>query len=287
VTDDTIAKTHDELTELWFLLLYDPEYRYLKQSLLLYEYDNLDKIIPALGEAQCEHLKFMIEIEMIVNAIQYCNMLGATAICTKTNRLDELGHMLANMADYEIQTFYNGVCDASLDEIKGYMGYDKLSTKDYSDKRYLESCERFKGLVCILSKLYNTYIYFYLSYKHGLRIIPSHDIDGNTIIAAPLDKKTGTPHEVRMLRCSPISIQNDTIEIVDTVHHIYTKLYIPLLRRKFLELIGVLPDEYAKLGASKVMESNDPVKTGYNINVKTPITHPYWINDGTEPKPFL
>ncbi len=275
--DNIVYKTREEATELFFLRCYDPEYRYFKHKMLMNEYNNIDKIIVNLKENLYEHLRSMIELEMIVNAIQYCNELGATAICVKKNRLHELGHMLAKMRDQDIQQFYKNIDSTNLEDIGRYMGYDKLKL---TDNEYIESCKRYKETISSLSKIYSNFYFIYISYKLGLRIIPLKDSYGNPLFAAV--SSDIHPHELKCLGCSdPATIQVQTSAIVNIIHHIYKKLYSPMIQMKYLELTN--------WGQSKRIESSYPGKAETNLIITASKDLPYWIfeDSKSKPKPFF
>jgi hypothetical protein len=89
----------EEITNLVFASGYISEYRYYKQLLLENQQDNIQNIIPDLRSEQHENLRQMIEIEMIINAIQYCSDLGAFAISIKNKKIFEIIKMLSSLPE--------------------------------------------------------------------------------------------------------------------------------------------------------------------------------------------
>ena len=89
----------EEITNLMFASGYISEYRYYKQLLLENQHDTVQDIISDLSSEQHENLRQMIEIEMIINAIQYCSELGAFAISIKNKRIFEIENHLKNIWD--------------------------------------------------------------------------------------------------------------------------------------------------------------------------------------------
>lgn len=78
----------------------------------------------------------MIDIEMIINAVQYYNELGAIAICTKNRKLAKLGYWLAELRDESIHDFYKNAKSRSTKDMREYMGYHEIETSDAEKERY-------------------------------------------------------------------------------------------------------------------------------------------------------
>lgn len=69
---EPIIKDQVDTTQLLFAIGYFSNYRHIKEALLWNEYINLESIIKDLTYGQYESIRQMIEVEEIVNAIQYC-----------------------------------------------------------------------------------------------------------------------------------------------------------------------------------------------------------------------
>jgi hypothetical protein len=156
-------------------------YRAFKEKLLWNEYINLENIIQDLTYAQYESIRQMIEVEEIVNAIQYCLDLGAIAICVDKRKIGDLGYMLSSLDEKTITDFYANIGTQKTNQIKRYMGYHDIITDKNKNYKYIRSCKKFQGIISELSKFYKLYYDLYLSYKHGLRIAPFGCKDGKYI----------------------------------------------------------------------------------------------------------
>jgi hypothetical protein len=225
-------KDQVELSQLFFASIYNSNYRYYKSNLLLNEYEKLESIIPDLTANQYENLRQMVEIELIVNAVQYCNDLGAIAICVKKRKINELGYMLASLSDQSNVDFYKSIDDLKLKDLKKYMGYHDIDTNKGKNEKYIRSCERYQSAVSEISKFYIANYELYISYKHGLRIAPIADNKGNNMFIISTKNYTLRKH-MRPIFYGP----NQSIQVNDIIKNIFNKLYDPLFRKTLHELL--------------------------------------------------
>lgn len=233
---------------------------------------------PNLRTEQYENLRQMIEIEMIINAVQYCSELGAFAICMKNKKINNIIQMLASLSETDIKIFYDKIKTADPNLLKKYMGYHELKIiyKEENGK-YERSCYRYKEDVVKLSKFYNRHYQLYLSYKHGLRIIPAKNEKGEKLIFDACKDNTMTIHVV------PEMWYLEAIEVTELINNIYEKLYIPLVRQKFAEFCGISLTDKSIRQNIKSTEPPDPARP---ISFKTTFNFPWWVHDGKEPNPF-
>lgn len=268
--------TSTEITNLIFAGSYFSNYRYYKQEMLENDYKNLENVITGLSSSQYDNLRQMIDIEMIINAIQYSNELGAIAICTKNRNLANLGHVLAKLADESIHDFYKNVKNISIKDMRKYMGYHEIEISEAEVVRYNRSCERYREELIILAELHEHFYDLYLTYKHGLRILPAGCKEGIFRIIIYNSNGSYTYYY------QPATLMLESIKITEFIKVVFDKLYIPLIRRKFFEIFGL---EFNPNGFTKTIKASD-IKSGEYPCTSIEFSIPWWTNDGTEPKPF-
>lgn len=220
----------------------------------------------------------MIEIEMIINAIQYCSELAVFAISTKNKNINGMMKNLSSLSEFDIKKFYNDIENQNKKVIKKYMGYhETIISSKMEYEKYERSCDRFIKDIKKLSIFYNTYYQIYLSYKHGLRIIPIKNDNGEKLILEACKDNSMTIHKI------PHMWYLEAIEVTEIINNIYEKLYIPLIRKKFSEFCGI---SFQDKKISKTINSTEPPDTTRNISLHTSFTFPWVIHDGKEPNPF-
>jgi hypothetical protein len=264
----------EEITNLMFASDYISEYRYYKQVLLENQHETVQDIISDLSS---ENLRQMIEIEMIINAIQYCSDLGAFAISIKNKKIFEIIKMLSSLSETSIKEFYDKIGDADIELLKNYMGYQEINIEQSDKEKYIRSCKRYQTDILKISTFYNKFYQLYLSYKHGLRLIPTINADGQKLIFEACKDNTLTIYNI------PEMWWLESIEITEIINNIFKKLYVPIIRKKVGEYLGIPFGQRRVQGSVKSTDPPDPKKT---IPVKLSIISPWWCYQGKEPIPF-
>lgn len=268
----------EDIGNFCFAFGYIAKYRYFKQKLLENEYDKLHEAIPNLRIEQYENLEQMIEIEMIINSIQYCSELGAFAISVKNKNINNIMKNLSSLSETAIKIFYDAIKNPDKNVIKKYMGYHEINISGQNEyKKYDRSCDRFIKDIQRLSTFYNNYYQIYRSYKHGLRIIPIKNEKGEKLILEACKDNSMTIHVI------PHMWYLEAIEVTEIINNIYEKLYMPLIRKKFGEFCGI---SYKDKSIRKDIKSTDPPDPTRKISFNTSFTFPWWVHDGKEPNPF-
>lgn len=271
----------EELGNMLFAQGYSTKYRYFKQKLLENEYDTVQEVLHSLKDEQYDNLRQMIEIEMKINAVQYCSELATIAICVKNKKTDKIIQVLSSMSETAIHEFYDNFITMNNGDISKYMGYHEIKIKSQDEfKKYDRSCDRFKNDIIKISKFFKTHFQLYLAYKHGLRIIPAKNDKGQKLIIEACDDNTMTLYEV------PEMWYLDTIEITEIINNIYEKLYIPIFRKK-LEVMANISLKDKSLQCS--IQSTDPPgppDPKRPLVFSTSMKLPWWVHDGKEPNPF-
>ncbi|MFZ2411828.1 MAG: hypothetical protein WAW23_09685, partial [Candidatus Methanoperedens sp.] len=182
------------------------------------------------------------------------------------------------LSEADIKIFYDKVKNADSKILKKYMGYHEIKiTCREENEKYERSCTRYKVDVVRLSKFYNHHYPLYLSYKHGLRIIPAKNENGEKLIFEACKDNTTTIHVV------PEMWHLEAIEVTEIINNIYEKLYVPLIREKFGEFCGI---SFKDKSIRKDIKSTDPPDTTRKVSFNTSFNFPWWVHDGKEPNPF-
>ena len=267
----------EEITNLMFASDYISEYRYYKQVLLENQHDNIQDIISDLSSEQHENLRQMIEIEMIINAIQYCSDLGAFAISIKNKKIFEIIKMLSSLSETSIKEFYDTIGHADRELLKKYMGYQEINIEQSDKEKYIRSCKRYQTDILKISTFYNTFYQLYLSYKHGLRLIPIINADGRKSIFEACKDNTLNLYN------TPEMWWLGSIEITELINNIFKKLYVPLIRKKVGGYLGI---SFGQTRAQGSVHSTDPPDPKRTIPVKLSFSSPWWDAQENEPIPF-
>lgn len=261
-----------------FAIGYLSDYRYHKQLLLELEYDTVEEAIPNLKLEQYENLKQMLEVEMIINAVQYCSELAAFAICIKNKKRNNLIQFLSSLAEADIKIFYDNIGNADFNKLKEFMGYKEIKFNEDEISKYTESCIRFKRDVERLSSFYNKHYSLFTAYKHGLRLIPYFDeIQQKKIILEACKDNCLAVCKI------PQNWRSEAIDVIHTINNIYQKLYIPFIRLKFFEYAGISPEE---LPPSTFTINTDVKNLEGSIHYKLSFKLPWFNHDGKTPEPF-
>ncbi|UGV39817.1 hypothetical protein J7W08_06685 [Methanococcoides orientis] len=268
----------NDIGNMLFASGYISEYRYLKQVLLEKEHDDIQDVFSNLKQSQHENLRQMIEIEMIINAVQYCGELAAFAICVKNKNLLNFMKIISSLPEASIKDFFDKVMNADEKLLFRYMGYHEIDIKYEDIGRYIRSCKRYQEDILILSEFYNRWYNLYTAYKHGLRIIPSfNEKNGKKIIMEACKDNTMTIYEI------PEMWWLKSIEITETIKKIYAKLYVPLIKLKLSDFLNISLDNDSISTSIESTELPDPNRP---ISFSSTISLPWWIHEPRTPNPF-
>jgi len=273
MTDDIRSK---DITNLMFMLGYISEYRFQKRLLLENQHENVQDIISDLRTEQYENLRQMVEIEMIINSVQYSEELGAFAIIIKNNRIFEIIKMLSSLSEKSIKDFYDKIEHTDLKLFRKYMGYHEISIAGKDIDMYNRSCKRYQNDILKISRFYDDHYKLYLSYKHGLRLIPTINDDGQKLIFEACKDNTLNIHKI------PEMWWLKSIEITEIINNIFKKLYVPLIRKKMGEYLNVSVSGDVRSS----VKATDSIESANTSHIQISTSFPWCINDGKEPNPF-
>jgi hypothetical protein len=282
---EPIIKDQAEITQLLIATNYFFNYRHFNEALLWHDYINLESIIQDLTYDQYESIRQMIEVEEIVNAIQYCLDLGAIAICVDNRELNMLGHKLAKLKEKNITDFYANIEKQEIDHIKGYMGYHDIMINKNENIKYIRSCKKYQAIISELAQFYNLYYDLYLSYKHGLRIAPLGSKNGKYIYGIT-DTKTNN-YAFHCYEIPPLHGVNQSFTVCDIIKDIFGRLYIPLIRRhacEFLDIKKETLDQENHISRNIKTVGNLISYPTYHQSIS--FAHPWWKPMDSSLEPF-
>lgn len=270
--------SRDEITNLIFLGNYMSNYRYHKDSILNYDYKNLKEIFPDLIDEQIDNLQFLIEIEIVINIIQYCIDLATIIISLgEPKKAIKKIASLHETGSGSIEEFYQKVSLFNEKEIKELMGYNKI-THNHSTQRIKRSCERFQEDLKKISVFYKQYYVLFTEYKHGLGFIAIREKGGRKVI---MEATRNNDLDITVYHTEMWWI--NSIEILDIINQIFEKLYRPLIKKIVSEKFGIdftKESEKKRIASLEEVDPTRPIKRALNFEM------PWWIHDQIEPRPF-
>jgi hypothetical protein len=275
-----LKQVKNELGCLIFANVYNSNYRHYKQLILLNEYENIQKIINDVTEDQYDNLRQMIEIEIIVNTVQYCCDLATFGIAIKNSLLNtQLLSHLAKFDETQIKDkFFKPIISGNYNSISKFMGYHEIDIDENDKEKYSLSCDRYKNDIKKISEFFNRWYYIYTAYKHGLRLIPTYETKTHSkmIIEALKDNS---------YKCTLLhkTWWREAIEINKLIHEIFDKLYTPLVKKKQFDRIRS-SDLSATSGRVVTKDKNDLNESISSIEIE--FMAPWWKNEIKEPDPF-
>lgn len=286
---ESLVKNQAELTQLLLAINYFSNYRHFKESLLWNEYINLENIISNLTYGQYENIRQMIEVEEIVNAIQYCLELGAVAICVNNRKIPKLGYALANLSEESITNFYREIENKDIHQIKRYMGYHDVITDKNKNYKYVISCEKYQSIMTILSKFYFEYYDLYLSYKHGLRIATFGSNNGKFIYGiTEKDNKENNYYPFFKIYEIPLMHGiNSSLLMCDIIKNIFDKLYIPIIRKSMCEFADIIEETLGSRDRiAPIIKTRDNLISNPTYHLSQHYAHPWWNLKDSSLEPF-
>ncbi len=221
----------------------------------------------------------MIEVEMIINAVQYCCDLGAFAISVKNSELATkfLAHLSTLNEDHLNRKFFKPIVNGDYNSLSKYMGYHEMKIEEKDQYKYSLSCDRYKADIIKLSEFFNRWYYLYTAYKHGLRLIPV--IENKTHQKMILEAYKDNTWQIRKLQ---ETWWKEAIDTTIIVHEMFRKLYVPLVRKKLGERLGFSFDSNSIYAKGETKDSYDPNKITRRLN----FNYPWWAHEPGEPHPF-
>lgn len=276
-----IKQIKNEMCSLIFANAYNSDYRYFKQFILENEYENIKNLINNLQVHQYENLKQMIEIEIIVNTIQYCCELAAFAISVKDNSLNTqfLSHLATFNEDKIKSKFFTPIRTGNYELVSKFMGYYEIKIEENERDKYLLSYEKYKTDINKISEFYNKWYPLYTSYKHGLRLI--NGIDENTHKRMIIEACKDNSWNVILL---PETWWKESSDINKIIHEIFTKLYVPLVKIKFDKYMDFSLESPYTYGYVEPIDTDSPNRV--EISGRLTFDNSVWINEAKDQNPF-
>jgi len=283
---EPVIKDQDEASQLLLAINYFSNYRSFKESLLWNEYINLENIIHGLTYGQYESIRQMIEVEEIVNAIQYCLELGAIAICVDNRDINKLGYKLASLKEKSITEFYANIGQQKIDKIKRYMAYHDINTDKNRNPKYIRSCEKYRAIISEIAIFYDLYYDLYLSYKHGLRIAPFGCKNGKYIYGIT-DERYNKNYSFCTYEIPVLLGINRSLLVCDSIKDIFNRLYIPLIRKFACDFFDIGKDAlYMEDKIVRKIKTKNTLILHPTYHQSMSYTHPWWNYKESSLEPF-
>ena len=164
-------------------------------------------------------VKSLLELEIVINAVHYAEILGSYLIAfKKRGKAVQRAFMTYQIA--EVSEFYKRIPDRSISYIAKILSYPQpYMVRNKRGKRMLRtSCVEGKGKLGLIAKYYHENLDLYNSYKHGLRVgaFLSRYPDSKKsypIIGWLLRDKSYYPSRIEMARLDPKKAKEITRDI--------------------------------------------------------------------------
>lgn len=225
--DDKKGKlTKEEITGLHFGFGYNPYYRYYKYRILLEDLDKINDLFSEIKVEQRDDLSLMLEMELVMNAVQYCSDLAILFIASMKPPSEYI-KTVASIHDTgsgSVSEFYEKISKQPDDYFWNLVGYNRIDLTNKEIKRGERSIERFKKDIQVISEFFRDHYQLYTGYKHGMRnFVLRNEYNGKNCIFIPTRKGDFDILEVGAMWYLK------SIEIVEMVHRMFTKIIEPLI----------------------------------------------------------
>jgi len=272
--------TRDELTNLNFALGYCHRYRYLRSKILENDIDKANEILSDLKEQQIESIVAMLQVELVVNAIMYCEDL-AIILLALSKPVTEIIKTVASLHETgsgSVKEFYEKLPQRDFEYFWRMMKYDRFCVEGDKD-RYEQSCKRFWNDMLKLSSFFLHRYELFSAYKHGLNVVSLVDAKtGKDVLM--IGKYDGT-FDVLVL---PPSWYLEYVEIVEIVHNMFNKVIEPIIWKTLEDISGIDLREEGTI--RKALTSREPEDETRPVRFEIKVTFPWKVREPKEYKPF-
>lgn len=280
-----MSRKQIDAVNLTFGMGYLHNYRKIKSEILEDSLKTVASQFSSYRPEQIESIKTMIEIELVINAILFCEDLASIIIALSKEEYNLTNTLVSvhETGSGSIKEFYECVLKEDVDYFWRIMNYDKIEIPEGEIRSYKRSCKRFIDDIRKVATFFLNGFYFSLHqvHKHGLAFNVGRDQNtGRDIIIIPNIDGTFDTHFIHpawYLR---------SFEIIEIISNMFTKLYEPLISWNYLEKITEvdLESESFKVTVDDILTEED--KEGRPIHGTFSIKFPWKIHSGKRIKPY-
>jgi len=270
----------DKMTNLSFVLGYFHRYRYLRSKILESDIDRIHEVFQELKEEQIESIVAMLQVELVVNAVMYCQDLAAIflALGKPVKEILKIVSSLHETGSGSIKEFYEMIPQRNLAYFWRLIKYDKLEIEKEIEK-YERSCKRFQNDMMKLSKFFLSWYGLFSAFKHGLNVVALRDAKtGKDVVQ--VGNQDGS---FDMLILHPAWYLK-YIEIVEIVFRMFDRVIEPIIWMIMEDIAGVDLKEKRDIQKKLVSKEPEDEKRPYEATIE--VSFPWKIREEKEYKPF-
>jgi len=270
----------DRMTNLSFVLGYFHRYRYLRSRILESDIDRIHEVFHDLKEEQIESIVAMLQVELVVNAVMYCQDLAAIFLAFN-KPIKEILKTVSSLHDTgsgSIKEFYEMIPQRDSEYFWKLIKYDKLKIEKEVE-RHERSCERFRNDMLRLSKFFLRWYELFSAFKHGLNIVALRDAKTAKDVVQ-IGNQDGS---FDMLILHP-SWYLEYIEIVDIVLRMFDRVIEPVVWMMLEDVAEVDLKEKRDIQKKLVSREPEDEKRPYRATIE--VSFPWKIREEREYRPF-
>lgn len=279
-SDSSQIANRNELTNLQFLFGYSHHYRYFRSRILENDIDTTENILSDLKAGQIENIVAMLRVELVVNAVMYCEDLAIMLLALR-KPVKEIIKTVASLHETgagSVKEFYAKLPQHSLEYFWELIKYDKFCEAGAADK-YQRSCKRFRADLLKLSKFFLTWYNLFAAYKHGLNVVSLIDSKtGKDLLM--IGKYDGTFDIIVVHPSWPLGY----IEVTEIVYRMFNNVVDPIIWKIMEDISGVNLKETQQL--TKTLTSGETEDKARPIKFTINAVFPWKIFEAKEYRPF-
>ena len=268
-----MSRKHIDVLNLTFGMGYLHNYRKIKSEILEESLKTVPSQFSSYRPEQIESIQTMIEIELVTNAVLYCEDLASIIIALNKEEYNITKTLVSvhETGSGSIKEFYEDVLKGDYDFFWRIMKYDKIEISKGKIQSYKRSCNRFIDDIKKVTAFFLNDFHFSLHqvHKHGLALNVFRDQNtGRDVIIIPnIDNAFDTffVHPGWYI---------SSFEIIELISNMFTKLFEPLISWDYLEKTTEvdLESESFKVTVDDVLTKEDkkgrPILLHYHLKCR-------------------
>ncbi|TRZ52155.1 MAG: hypothetical protein D4S01_03390 [Dehalococcoidia bacterium] len=261
-----------------FAFGYPHQFRYFRSCLIEDNIDRIREILPKLTDTQRENVVSLLNVELVVNAVMYCEDLAIMLLALEKpiTKMIKTFAAIRETGSGSVKEFYEKMPERQIEYFWHIIKYDKFYEKD---TKYVRSCKRFARDILKVSKFFMHWYPLFCAFKHGLNVLSYIDKKSgkDILIVGALD---GT-FTITLL---PPTWSIAYIEIIEIIHRIFDKIVDPLTWVILEEVTGI--NVKGKENLEAFVKSKEPIEKSRSNKFSLELEFPWKIHTGEERKPF-